>query len=225
MNTPNYTYHDYRNPDPPKQPHYLQKLLRHLKKESHIETILDAGCGDGNFTASVAEVGGYKLYGVDLSSGGIGKAKTNYPQIKFAQSSLYEDLCSPFQEVEMFDAIISVEVIEHLYSPNTYMKRANEALRPGGLLILTTPYWGYLKNILLAVTNRMDRALTALWEGGHIKHWSYRTLRTLGEQRGFEFIAFEGAGPRTIPFLWSGMLMVFRKPVASSEKIERKPDN
>ena len=102
--------------------------------------------------------------------------------------------------------------IEHLYSPRTFTRRALEALRPGGVLILTTPYWGYLKNLMIAVTNRTDRSLTALWEGGHIKHWSRQTLQTLGERQGFEFVAFEGAG-RPIPFLWKGMMMVFRKPL------------
>src|SRR5207253_2552797 len=109
-----------------------------------------------------------------------------------------------------FDAIVSVEVIEHLYDPRRFMRRAYEALKPGGLLVLTTPYWGYLKNIALALTNRIDRALTPLWDGGHIKHWSYKTLRALGEELPFEFVAFRGAG-RPIPYLWNGMIMVFRK--------------
>ena len=75
---------------------------------------------------------------------------------------------------------------------------------------MTTPYWGYLKNVLLAATGRLDRALTALWDGGHIKHWSYRTLRALFEEQPFEFVAFRGAG-RRLPYLWKGMIMVFKK--------------
>ena len=102
-------------------------------------------------------------------------------------------------------------MIEHLYSPRRkFVQRAEEALTPGGLCIVTTPYWGYLKNVALALTNRTDRALTALWDGGHIKHWSYKTLRTLFQERNFEFVSFVGAG-RPIPYLWNGMMMTFRK--------------
>jgi 2-polyprenyl-6-hydroxyphenyl methylase/3-demethylubiquinone-9 3-methyltransferase len=173
--------------------------------------VLDAGCGDGNFTASLSQEGGFSMYGIDLSSGGIALARERWPDISFVEWSLYDNLGEAFEGVRAFDAIVCVEVIEHLYTPSTFIKRAFDALPPGGILILTTPYWGYLKNIVLAVTNRTDRALAALWEGGHIKHWSYRTLRTLGEQHGFEFVAFEGAG-RSIPMLWKGMMMVFRKP-------------
>jgi 2-polyprenyl-3-methyl-5-hydroxy-6-metoxy-1,4-benzoquinol methylase len=211
MSRPDHTYHDYSQPDPPHQPLCLASVLRHLRSDPGIKTVLDAGCGDGNFTASLSEEGGYDMYGIDLSQGGIQRARERWPGILFAEWSLNDDLRGAFPGIVAFDAIVSVEVIEHLYSPRTFMQRALETLRPGGLLILTTPYWGYLKNIVLAVTDRTDRALTALWEGGHIKHWSYRTLRTLGEQQGFEFVAFDGVG-RSVPYLWKGMVMVFRAP-------------
>ncbi|RYX84079.1 class I SAM-dependent methyltransferase [bacterium] len=211
MNQTDHTYHDYSQADPPHQPLYLTKMLHQLKAVPDIKNVLDAGCGDGGFAASLAQEGGYTMYGVDLSQGGIDRARDKWPDITFAQWSLFDDLCEPFDNIQSFDAIISVEVIEHLYRPRAFMRRALAALRPGGLLILTTPYWGYLKNVVLSVTNRIDLALSALWEGGHIKHWSYNTLRTLGEQQGFEFVNFEGAG-RPIPYLWKGMMMTFRKP-------------
>lgn len=203
-------YHGYEYADPPHQPLFLDKIVRDLRRPGDIRTVLDAGCGDGNFTQSL-QAAGFAMHGVDMSEGGIQRATARYPQCQFRQASVYDDLTTIFPERRSFDAIVSIEVIEHLYSPRQFARRAHAALRPGGLLILTTPYWGYWKNLLMALTNRTDRALTALWEGGHIKHWSYRTLRTLGETHGFEFVAFEGAG-RPIPFLWRNMIIVFRKP-------------
>jgi 2-polyprenyl-6-hydroxyphenyl methylase/3-demethylubiquinone-9 3-methyltransferase len=205
-----YVYHDYEQADPPHQPLYLDLVLRHLKSSSDIVRVLDAGCGDGNFTASVAEAG-FQMFGLDQSSGGIAKATQRYPHIRFFSGSVYDDFrfrCG----VDAFDAIIAVEVIEHLYSPQQFVRRVHEALSPGGVFIVTTPYWGYAKNIILALSNRMDRALTALWEGGHIKHWSFKTLRKLLEIHGFEYVAFHGVG-RRIPYCWSGMVIVVRKPM------------
>lgn len=173
--------------------------------------VIDAGCGDGNFAASLHEAG-LHMHGLDLSAGGIAKAQLTWSKIPFVVGSIYDDMCAPFNLAPV-DAVVSIEVIEHLYSPRQFVQRAFEALKPGGIFIVTTPYWGYAKNLLLAVTNRTDRALTALWEGGHIKHWSYHTLRTLLEDGGFEFVAFHGAGIgiRAVPGFWSGMLMVARK--------------
>jgi 2-polyprenyl-3-methyl-5-hydroxy-6-metoxy-1,4-benzoquinol methylase len=206
-----YAYNDYHlNPDPPHQPMYLQLVLHWLRIDPTIESVLDAGCGDGNFAASLAEAG-YQIRGLDMSETGIQVASARGVG-SFAKASLYDDLTAPFAGVAAFDAIVGVEVIEHLYSPRIFVQRAFAALRPGGLLILTTPYWGYLKNIALALTNRMDDSLTALWDGGHIKHWSRKTLSRLLVEQSFEVIGFSGAG-RPVPYLWNGMVMIARRPV------------
>lgn len=205
-----YVYEDYLvNPDPPHQPMYLDHVVRWLASVPSVDTVLDAGCGDGNFSASIAAAG-YEVYGLDMSESGIAIASKRDVGT-FRNASVYEDLTEPFAGVHSFDAIVSVEVIEHLYSPRVFVSRCFDALRPGGLLIVTTPYWGYFKNLAVAATNRMDDSLTALWDGGHIKHWSRNTLSTLLTEHSFEVIGFNGAG-RRIPFLWNGMVMVGRKP-------------
>ena len=207
-----YYYHDFAQPDPPHQGLYLELVLRFLRSDRTIVRVLDAGCGDGNFTASLSDEG-FEMYGIDLSSGGISTAKERYPQVSFFQASLYDSFTAACG-VSTFDAVVAIEVIEHLYSPRQFVQRAHAALRPGGLFVVTTPYWGYVKNVLLSLTNRIDRALTSLWEGGHIKHYSYQTLRQLLTVQGFDYIAFHGAG-RKIPYLWKGMVMVVRKASAS----------
>jgi 2-polyprenyl-3-methyl-5-hydroxy-6-metoxy-1,4-benzoquinol methylase len=204
-----HSYNDFHEqPDPPHQPMYLDIVVRYLRSDARIVSVLDAGCGDGNFTASIAGAG-YSAFGLDMSESGIAIATTREIGT-FAHGSLYDDLAAPFPGIENFDAIIAVEVIEHLYSPTEFVRRAWESLRPGGMFILTTPYWGYLKSVLLAITGRMDRALTALWEGGHIKHWSRNTLTTLLTQEHFTVVGFAGAGRRP-PYLWNGMVIACRK--------------
>jgi len=188
---------------------YFQKVLRWLRSDPSIKSVLDAGCGDGNFAASLAEAG-YDMFGLDMSDSGI-QIASDRGIGSFQKASVYDDLSAPFAGVTTFDAIVSVEVVEHLYSPRIFVRRAFDALRPGGLLIVTTPYWGYLKNLALALTNRMDSSLTALWDGGHIKHWSRETLSTLLTEQPFEVVGFDGAG-RSIPYLWNGMIMVARRP-------------
>ncbi len=207
-----YAYDDYDlNPDPSHRPLYLKKLLRRLSTEQNIKTILDSGCGGGDFAAGLAEAG-YSVYGVDLSPSGI-KAACARNVGQFKLSSMYENLTEPF-DVKSFDCIVAIETIEHLYSPRLFIKQAKQALRPGGLLVITTPYWGYLKNIARSLSNRTDRALSALWDGGHIKHWSRATLTELLAEQGFEVDGFYGCGvgiQAYTPFLWNEMMMIFRR--------------
>lgn len=203
--------------DPHHQDLYLKPMLLHLNLREH-RRVLDLGCGEGNFAASLQDAG-FQMFGIDQNEETIAKAITRYPGVRFVRGTAYGDLTEHF-DATTFDAIISVEVIEHMYDPDEFVARAYEALRPGGLFIVTTPYWGYLKNVLLSLTNRMDRALTALWPGGHIKHWSYATLRTLLERHGFQFVAFHGCG-RRIPYCWNGMMMVVIKPPVTNYQNQR----
>jgi 2-polyprenyl-3-methyl-5-hydroxy-6-metoxy-1,4-benzoquinol methylase len=206
----NYNYNDYSKSDPPHQPLYLKKILKLLSADNNIRRVLDAGCGDGNFSESIAKAG-YKVFGIDLSDSRIQRAKCREgDNLLFAIASVYDDFRNIFADCNEFDAIISIDVIEHLYDPRLFVKRSYLSVKPNGLVIVACPYWGYLKNIVLSITNKMDRNFTALWDGGHIKHWSFRTLRQLFEEQSFEFIDFQGCG-RPIPFMWQEQLMVFKK--------------
>jgi len=59
-------------------------------------------------------------------------------------------------------------VIEHLFLPRALLRFAAKVLKPSGSLILSTPYHGYLKNLALALTGKLDKHFTVLWDGGHI---------------------------------------------------------
>ena len=209
-----YSYADYEtNPDPDHRPMYLTKVLQLLHEVPAGSSVLDAGCGGGLFSVGIKEAG-YDVFGIDLSKSGIKAAQArNIGEFKVA--SVYENLAEPFGKTS-FDAIIAIEVIEHLYSPARFAERIFESLKPGGVVVVSTPYWGYFKNVVLAVTDRIDRSLTVLWEGGHIKHFSRRTLSELMRNAGFEVVGFFGCGEGWrgyAPGLWNGMLMAFRKPL------------
>ena len=182
------------------------RILRELTADGAIRRVLDAGCGNGNLTARLAG-SGFEMVGFDTSESGVAHARTAYPGIRFEVASAYDNLRERFGDT--FDACISVEVIEHLYSPLAFVERVYDVLRPGGVFVLSTPYHGYLKNLVLAVTGRADAHYTALWEGGHIKFWSPATLTTLLRQGGFDVVRVAGAG--RAPWLWKSMIVTARK--------------
>ncbi len=107
-----------------------------------------------------------------------------------------------------FDVVISTEVVEHCYAPRLWAAAAYASLKPGGLFLCSTPYHGYLKNCALALTGKLDAHFTALWEGGHIKFWSRRSLAQLLSEAGFVELRFAGAG--RLPWTWKSMLMAGR---------------
>ncbi len=64
--------------------------------------------------------------------------------------------------------------------------------------------------LALALSGRMDAHFTALWDHGHIKFWSKRTLGELLREAGFVEIRFEWVG--RVPALAKAMIAVARKP-------------
>lgn len=171
--------------------------------------VLDVGCGNG-FTAGEFLSRGCQVVGLDLSESGIQLARKTYPTARFEVLAADEQVLAQLGE-KPFDIVVSTEVVEHLYSPREYARGCFAALRPGGRFICTTPYHGYFKNLALAVTNKWDSHLSPLWDGGHIKFWSRRTLGQLLLDTGFVNLQFRGAG--RLPYLWMTMVMSGDRPV------------
>src|SRR5690606_10377856 len=95
-----------------------------------------------------------------------------------------------------FDTLISTEVIEHLYDPKGFIRFCKNILMQngGGEIIITTPYHGYFKNLLIALAGKWDEHVNPLWDGGHVKFWSKKTLSRLLSDEGFTVTDFVGCG-------------------------------
>lgn len=168
--------------------------------------IFDLGCGNGSVAGWLTKRG-FDVTGVDPSGEGIEHANRCYPGLKLYEGSAYDDLAAVYGR---FPVVVSLEVVEHVYSPRKYAATLYSLIEKGGVAIISTPYHGYLKNLTLALTNRMDAHFTALWDNGHIKFWSIKTLRLLLEEAGFQDIKFRRVG--RVPALAKAMIAVARKP-------------
>jgi 2-polyprenyl-3-methyl-5-hydroxy-6-metoxy-1,4-benzoquinol methylase len=184
---------------------YLTEPILQMLSADKNKVILDLGCGNGWLVDFLVQKG-YNAYGIDVSPSGIALAKQKYPNRFFVLDPESSDLPKELQHLA-FDTILSIEVIEHLYDPRHYVKLCKNILSYSKLekeLIISTPYHGYLKNLILAITGKMDAHFSALWDGGHIKFWSVKTLTEILQEAGFKMIDFKGCG--RFPFLWKSML-------------------
>lgn len=184
---------------------YLSKPIVKALRVLEAKRVLDLGCGNGAISHYLQSQG-FNILGCDADLGGIEMAQRGGSGAEFRLASVYD---SPDAlGATGFDAVISTEVIEHLFLPAALPRFARSVLKPGGHLVLTTPYHGYFKNLLICLAGKWDSHHTALWDGGHIKFWSYRSLSSLLRANGFEVVEFRGAG--RVFGLWKSMVVTAR---------------
>jgi 2-polyprenyl-3-methyl-5-hydroxy-6-metoxy-1,4-benzoquinol methylase len=189
---------------------YLNLAVVDLVLASQARRVLDVGCGNVALARRLADAG-LDVTGVDWDPKAVQLASKRVPQAHFevARFSDQPPACD-------FDAVVSTEVIEHLFDPDELLQFALRALRPGGTLVLSTPHHGYLKNLVLSLTNGWDKHFMTDVLAGHIKFFSRRTLTAALERNGFTVRRFAGAG--RLPFLWKSMILTATKPQGSASQ-------
>lgn len=189
---------------------YLLPAVRQiLKRLGPASRVMDLGCGNGSFAVALAQ-DGFDVVGVDQSVTGLAFARESAREANVAcqlvPGSVYDDLSETHG---YFDVVVSLEVIEHLFSPLAYAKTVEKLLKPDGVAIISTPYHGYIKNLAISLSGQWDKHHGVLWEGGHIKFWSRQTLRQLFSDVGLTEVAFTRVG--RIPVLAKSMISVFSR--------------
>jgi 2-polyprenyl-6-hydroxyphenyl methylase/3-demethylubiquinone-9 3-methyltransferase len=110
--------------------------------------ILDLGCGGGLMTIPLARLG-RAIKGVDLSEGSLAVARSRAPKdldVEFEKGDVYR-LDEPSAA---YDAVLAMDVLEHLERPGAALKEAGRVLRPGGVFMFHT-FNRTLLSYLLAV--------------------------------------------------------------------------
>lgn len=174
-----------------------------------VSRVCDLGCGNGHLAACLANRG-YSVFAVDASERLLSLARQHHAsdRIEYCHALIGPALVDRAAEQRRFDLVVSVEVVEHLYRPMTLIETADALLRPGGHLVVSTPYHGYLKNLAIALLGRWDAHHGVHWDGGHIKFFSVPTLRTLVSSR-FDVQRFEYFG--RVRGLWKNMICIATK--------------
>lgn len=211
MNQRRTTYR-YKSMAPSHTHEYLWSHVESFLGRTNPGRVLEVGCGNGSLAGRVRS-SGMEYIGIDTSESGIEIARRACPEANFEVASAYDDLLGRFGS---FAVVISLEVIEHLFSPREFASRIFDVLEEEGVAMISTPYHGYFKNLVLSLTGRMDAHFTALWDGGHIKFWSISTMGRLLTEAGFVDISFDRVG--RVPILAKSMVVTARKPMAAKSE-------
>ena len=97
------------------------------------DAVLDAGCGTGAHLGRLSAAGS-RAVGLDFSSGMLRVARRNAPRASLVRADLNHPL--PVRR-EVFDAVLSSLVSEHLTNLRRFFRESYGALRRGGRLVFS----------------------------------------------------------------------------------------
>lgn len=180
----------------------LATIERHHPVRGHL---LDVGCALG-FFADTARSRGWEAEGIDISQHAVDYAtgELGLP----ARQGVLED---GGYDQESLDVITMWDVIEHVTDPVAELRLVYGLLRPGGLLMLSTPDVGSL----------VARATGARWMGYKLaeEHLYYFDRKTIGlalERAGFAVVEERPVGKDVSLDFFAKRLRLYAPPAASA---------
>lgn len=138
--------------------------------------LLDVGCGGGRFLRRMQKRG-WQVVGTDFDEQATRKVSDRY-----GIETHVGDLPQCGLPAASFDAITLSQAIEHLYDPKATLQECLRLLKPGGLLVMTTPNAASLG----------AQEFGASWRGWeaprHLQLFTVESLAALTQQAGFDIV-------------------------------------
>ncbi|MGE4218806.1 MAG: class I SAM-dependent methyltransferase [Alphaproteobacteria bacterium] len=125
--------------------------------------VLEFGCGVGTLTADIARYAD-RLHAVDIDPRAVEAAKNRLAGQPNVQVECAD--ATGFQAGAGYDAIVMLDVLEHIEDHAAMLSRVSALLRPGGRVVLKVPAHRFLYG-------EMDRAV------GHHRRYSRQALRSV----------------------------------------------
>lgn len=181
----NYAKFQTRNPVVRRLIDRFYERLRSVVEPLGAESVLDAGCGEGETLARLAGALPGRVAAVDVSEEAVQFTARRHPSVEVARESVHD---LPYPD-DAFDLVLCLEVLEHLEDPAAALTELTRVSRSDVVISVPHEPWFRAGSLL---RGKYVRHLGNHPE--HINHWSAPGMRVFVEQR-MELVTQIGSFP------------------------------
>jgi 2-polyprenyl-3-methyl-5-hydroxy-6-metoxy-1,4-benzoquinol methylase len=134
--------------------------------------VLDVGCDTGRFGELLRREKGCEVHGVELDPVAAAEAagRLNHVHVRSVSSQ------DSFSDLKDFDAVLFLDVLEHLYDPWAVLAGARGVLRPGGAAYAVVPNIAHVSVVRRLIQGRFEYEQHGTMDRTHVRWFTRRSL-------------------------------------------------
>lgn len=163
------------------------------------KTILDVGCGEGNFGIALKDNLQAEVWGVELNDDAAKVAKKYLDKVVI--SDVFDSLS--ILPDDYFDCIVFNDSLEHLTNPYQLLNDIKTKLKPNGYIVCSIPNVRYIKNLYeLLIKKDWRYRDEGILDFTHFRFFTKKSIRKMFESNDYEIITLKGINPIRKKFLF-----------------------
>ena len=166
------------------------EMLRFMPEDA--ATVLEIGCGAGNFGYRLKQLGAREVWGVEVAESAAERAK------KVLDRVLVGDIADLIDQLpaDYFDLIVFNDVLEHMVDPFTVLAKIKSRISRRGVVVSSIPnirYYPVFRELLLH--KEWEYAESGTLDHTHLRFFTVKSIRDMYERLGYEVLRHEGINP------------------------------
>jgi 2-polyprenyl-3-methyl-5-hydroxy-6-metoxy-1,4-benzoquinol methylase len=179
-------------------------------------TILDVGCSSGNLGAELKEKKNATVDGIEIDEADAKLASKKLRQVEVLNVETEPSLAKIF--TSKYDAILLIDVIEHLVNPAAALRQLQHLLKSNGKIIFSIPNMAHLSVRFALMEGDFTYTQAGLLDKTHLHFYTGQEIQRVFTEANLEIKTFTSSSLRYPPLLLEKKINAYGLTITDQEK-------